>query len=300
MSTPTPHITPDGPAYQGRLLPHPDEDVVDQGLQFDLATLLSRRGVLAIGLGAGAVTLAACGVGNATGSDSTSPASSTGAGTSLTEIPDETAGPYPGNGSNGPDVLEQSGVVRDDIRSSFGTSASTADGVPLTFRLTVLDVASGGVPFAGVAVYAWHCDRDGGYSMYSAGVEQENYLRGVQVTDDAGTVTFTSIFPGCYSGRWPHIHFEVYPDVAAITDTANVICTSQLALPAPACEAVYATDGYESSIQNLSRLSLASDNVFGDDGGVHQLATTRGDVQAGYTADLTVPLDTSTTPAGGR
>jgi protocatechuate 3,4-dioxygenase beta subunit len=41
-------------------------------------------------------------------------------------------------------------------------------------------------------------------------VTTESYLRGVQVTDSNGQVTFTTIYPACYSGRWPHIHFEVF------------------------------------------------------------------------------------------
>lgn len=151
----------------------------------------------------------------------------------------------------------------------------------------------------GVAVYAWHCDRDGNYSMYSSGIEDENYLRGVQVTDDAGQVTFTSIFPACYSGRWPHIHFEVYPDADAISDSANAIATSQLALPQNVCDTVYATAGYEQSVSNLSQITLTSDNVFGDDGGAHQLATVTGDVESGYVATLTVPIDTTTAPTAG-
>jgi protocatechuate 3,4-dioxygenase beta subunit len=125
-------------------------------------------------------------------------------------------------------VLEQSGIVRRDIRSSFGGSSGTAQGVPMTLELVVSDLAHGGTPFAGVAVYVWHCDRDGGYSLYSDGIEDQNYLRGVQIADSDGRVTFTSIFPACYSGRWPHIHFEVHPDEAGITDTSNVIATSQL------------------------------------------------------------------------
>lgn len=36
------------------------------------------------------------------------------------EVPDETAGPYPGDGSNGPNVLTESGIVRSDIRPGFG------------------------------------------------------------------------------------------------------------------------------------------------------------------------------------
>ena len=126
-------------------------------------------------------------------------------------IPEETAGPFPGDGSNGPDVLDQSGVVRKDIRSSFGSSTTTAPGVPLTINLTIQDAATC-TPLASAAVYLWHCDRDGNYSLYSAAAANENYLRGVQAADANGLVTFTSIFPACYSGRWPHIHFEVYPE----------------------------------------------------------------------------------------
>lgn len=307
------------PTYQGRPLPHPEEDVVDQGLAFDIGTLLSRRGLLSmVGLGAATAGLAACGAsGSSTASDASSAASASSAGSAssaessgsasssasasedLTEIPDETAGPYPGDGSNGPDVLEESGVVRSDIRSSFGTGSATAEGVPMTLELTILDLANGGNPFAGVAVYVWHCNREGQYSMYSSGLENENYLRGVQVADDSGTVTYTSIFPACYSGRWPHIHFEVYPDQSSITDSTKAIATSQVALPKNVCDTVYATSGYEQSVSNLAQLSLDSDNVFGDDGGAHQLATVTGSVDQGYTVKLTVPVDTRTEPTGG-
>lgn len=291
--------------YQGRRLPRPQEDIEDQGLAFDVGTLMDRRRALVLGLGAiTAAGLAACGTSTSTSSGSSSSGSATATGTGsstgdLTEIPEETAGPYPGDGSNGPDVLEESGIVRGDIRSSFGTGSATAEGVPMTLTLTILDLANGGAPFAGVAVYVWHCDRDGEYSMYGSGLEQENYLRGVQIADDAGQVTFTSIFPACYSGRWPHIHFEVYPDEASIADSANAIATSQVALPQNVCEAVYATSGYEQSIANMSRVSLAGDNVFGDDSGAHQIGTATGDAEAGYAVSLTVPVDTTTEPSGG-
>ena len=80
-------------------------------------------------------------------------------------------------------------------------------------------------------MYLWHCDREGRYSLYSQGVEDQNYLRGVQAAGDDGIVTFTSVFPACYQGRWPHIHFEVYPTLEAASDAANKIATSQVALP---------------------------------------------------------------------
>jgi protocatechuate 3,4-dioxygenase beta subunit len=287
-------------AYEGRPLPRQDEDIDDQGLGFDLGTLMSRRRSLRfLGLGAAAVGLAACSPGGGTATPTSTPASTTAASGAAGEIPDETAGPYPGDGSNGPDVLAQSGIVRSDIRSSFGGATGTAAGVPMTLELVVSDLAGGGVPFTGVAVYVWHCTREGGYSLYSAGVEDQNFLRGVQIADDAGRVRFTSIFPACYDGRWPHIHFEVYPDQASITDAGDAIATSQVALPRDVCDQVYAQDGYEQSVANLAGVSLTSDNVFGDDGGAGQLGTVAGDVAGGYTVTLAVGVDTSTTPSGG-
>lgn len=313
--------------YQGRRLPRPDDEVEDQGLAFDLGTLLTRRRAFRVfGMGAVAAGVAACSsdpaatssavpssAATASSGDSTSasnPAASSShpAATStrpasagnLVEIPNETAGPYPGDGSNGPDVLDASGVVRQDIRASFGTSTTVADGVPMTLTLTILDIASGGGPMVGAAVYVWHCDQAGRYSMYSSGVENENYLRGVQITDSDGKVNYTSIFPACYSGRWPHIHFEVYPGQASITDAANAIAISQVALPKATCDVVYQQPGYEQSVTNLARLTLATDNVFGDDGGVHQLGVVSGDVTAGYAVTLTAPVDTGTALAAGN
>ncbi|WP_250002413.1 3,4-dioxygenase subunit beta [Actinoplanes sp. M2I2] len=280
------------PAYEGRTLPRPDEEIVDQGLGFDLGTLLSRRRLLrGFGLGAAALGLAACD----SAPDSATPTATATSSGSSGEIPDETAGPYPGDGSNGPDVLEQSGVVRSDIRSSFGSAGGTAEGVPMTLELTILDMKD--KPLTGTAAYVWHCDRAGQYSMYSDAVRDENYLRGVQIADGSGKVRFTSIFPACYPGRWPHVHFEVYPGRADLTDASRVVATSQVALPGDTCEAVYATSGYESSVSALSRVSLDSDNVFREDSAALQLGTATGDVTKGYAVSLTVRVDTKATPA---
>jgi protocatechuate 3,4-dioxygenase beta subunit len=271
-------------------------DEEDRGLVYDLQTLVNRRKVLGLfgGLGAAGL-LAACGGSDqssgttATTSTASSASGATSGGTSgdLTEVPDETGGPYPADGSNGPDVLDDSGIVRTDIRSSFGSSKTTAEGVPLTIKLTVRDVSTGDA-MAKAGVYLWHCDRDGNYSLYSRGAENENYLRGVQETGSTGTATFSSIYPACYSGRWPHIHFEVYSSLTDATSAGPIVKTSQIALPKEACETVYATTSYEQSVQNLGQVSLSSDNVFGDDGGVHQIATMSGDAKSGYTAALTI------------
>jgi protocatechuate 3,4-dioxygenase beta subunit len=139
-------------------------------------------------------------------------------------------------------------------------------------------------------VYLWHCDRAGNYSLYSAGATSQNWLRGVQAADASGKLSFTSIFPGCYAGRWPHVHFEIYQSVGAATAVRNKIATSQLALPKAACDTVYATSGYDASVRNLSQISLAGDNVFSD-GASLQIATVSGDVTNGYKASLTVAVN---------
>ena len=291
--------------------PHHHDNVPDGhdlGLAHDLSTLLGRRKALKLIAGLGLVTLSACGSdgddaasGTSTSSTggsttTTSPASGStsssaagAANTSCETIPAETAGPYPGDGSNGPNVLQESGIVRSDITSSFGSSSKKAEGVPLTVNLVLLDQSGGCRALAGAAVYLWHCDRAGLYSLYSRGATGENYLRGVQEADANGRVSFKSIFPAAYSRRWPHIHFEVFPSLAQATAAGTKLATSQLALPESACREVYATAGYEQSVRNLAQTSLGRDNVFGD-GGDQQLATISGSTGAGYTAELSVPV----------
>ena len=318
---PEPDQTPLGPAYEGRLLDRPDDEVVDQGASFDMRTLVSRRNVLGIvGLGAGAVALAACApqtaASTATATATATPSATATATASATptataaaaayaseEIPQETNGPYPADGTNGVDVLNQSGIVRSDIRSSLDGGA-TAEGVPLTFTFTLSDLANGNAAYAGAAVYVWHCDADGLYSMYSDAVIDETYLRGIQVADAQGRVTFTTIVPGCYSGRWTHIHFEVYPDAASATNVSNQIATSQVAFPQDMLDAVYALDTYPGSARNLAQIgSLSNDNVFSD-GWDLEMGTFTGDPSTGYVGTLAVAIDATTqasvsSPGGG-
>lgn len=267
-------------------------DLFDLGLAADLSmwmqSPLNRRRLLKMGALSLGAFLAGCQLPAATETASTSSAATT---TDCpTEIPGETAGPYPADGSNASqqtlNALDISGIVRQDIRTSIGTQ-NTAQGVPMTVEFTLVDTNNACAPLAGYAFYAWHCTREGGYSMYSEGLTDEDFLRGVQATDSEGKATFQSIFPGCYLGRWPHVHFEIYPSLERATGSSNAVHTSQLALPEADCNAVYATDGYGSSAQNLAQITLATDNVFSDSYEL-QMATVTGNVSDGYTAKLTV------------
>ena len=162
-----------------------DHDDHKHGLEFDLEALaqqqLRRRGVLAL-LGGGSVAalVSAYAPGALAAEDICVVDAS------------ETAGPYPGDGSNAApgntsNILSESGVVRSDIRSSFGTSTNTAEGVLLTLKIKLGDAGDGCAALPGYAIYVWHCTNDGRYSLYTA--PDENYLRGVQVAGEDGYVT---------------------------------------------------------------------------------------------------------------
>jgi protocatechuate 3,4-dioxygenase beta subunit len=154
----------------------------------------------------------------------------------------------------------------------------------MSLTMNVVDAA--GQPLTGAAVYIWHCSRDGNYSAYSSGMNggdyaDRSYLRGVQVSDRAGAVTFETILPGRYSGRAFHIHFEVYED-----DTYGTkLLTSQMAMDDDLIDSLYsAADGYDTSIRNDT--DNAQDNVFRD-GVDHQMLTVSGDANSGLTATFT-------------
>lgn len=289
-------------------------DAHDLGLAHDLKTmtrLASRRRALGWFAGAsGAAMLASCDGGSsaamsasaggteASGATPTPSPAATAAptpaatGGSCVADPVETNGPYPADGTNissgiTSNVLTAANVVRSDIRSSFlGSSTATAAGVPVVLTLTLVDVNAACAPLAGHAIYLWHCDRDGKYSLYD--LPAESYLRGVGVTDSNGRATFTTIFPGCYAGRWPHIHFEVFSSLANATGGRYARLVSQLAMPSAACGTVYnGASGYTASIRNFAGVSLSSDNVFGDNSSAQiaqQTPAMSGNIADGYTA----------------
>ena len=248
-----------------------------------------------IGCGGGSGTTTAStttGNGGTTGTGSTGTTTGTGSNGTCSVIPEETGGPYPGDGTNSngsgiANALTLSGIVRSDIRTSVSPGSATAAGIPTTLKLQIVNVGNSCASAAGAAVYLWHCDRDGNYSMYATGLTKENYLRGVQEADSSGIVTFTTIFPGCYAGRMPHIHFEVYPSLAKATSAANRVKTSQFTFPMATLNEAYSTTAYASSSRNLSSISYATDNVFSD-GVSLQTASVTGDAVNGYVVTLTI------------
>jgi protocatechuate 3,4-dioxygenase beta subunit len=277
----------------------------DKGLAHDLDTLGRRRVLLGTAGLAATTVLAAWGCGGG-GSDSSSDASSSSSSSGSSSSgsssgnsgacvvsAEETEGPFPADGSNTIDgtlsnALALTGIVRSDITTSFGSMTGTAAGVPVTLQLTLVNVNSSCADLTSYAIYVWHCDRDGEYSLY--GATDENYLRGVQQTDANGLVTFTTIFPACYSGRMPHIHIEVYRSETTATSYTNKLKTTQLALPVDVCTTVYSTaTGYSASVTNFAQISFATDMVFSD-GTSTEMSTVTGSVADGYVVALQVGI----------
>jgi protocatechuate 3,4-dioxygenase beta subunit len=229
----------------------------------------------------GTTTTTSTSTGTTTTSGSTTPTSTSTSSDTCIADPAETSGPIP---TTAP-------TAQSDIRSSFISSTTVAAGVLLTITLTVVNVNNSCAALSGYAVYLWHCDEDGNYSLYSA--PTESYLRGVQVTAANGQVTFTTIFPGCYSGRYPHMHFEVFSSLSSATTGRNAVLTSQLAMPRDICTTVYAAGGYSGSTANLAQVTTSSDNVFGDNTTAQIAAMTpslTGSVSADYAATVTIGL----------
>ena len=193
----------------------------------------------------------------------------TGSGT-CTEAPTETAGPFP--------TIVPSSYVRSNI-------VDGRTGVPITISITIKNKNASCAVLAGAIVDIWHCDKDGNYSEYGgSGMQSTNYtavhfLRGRQTTDANGLVTFTSIFPGWYTGRTTHIHVHVY------NAAGTSLKITQIAFPEGSSSAVTIVNttasGYTKGMTGYT--ANASDNVFSDDTAGVQIATVAGSVAAGYT-----------------
>lgn len=157
---------------------------------------------------------------------------------SLLDTPDaEAAGSGPAAVASGlvscvlaPEMTEGPYYVEGDKVRRNITEGKT--GVPLTLRLTVVDVSTCR-PIKGAAVDIWHCDGGGVYSATSQqNTEDLTFLRGIQRTDQNGLALFKTIYPGWYSGRAVHIHLKVYLG-------GNTVHTGQLFFPDKLTDVVY-------------------------------------------------------------
>ena len=232
-----------------------------------------RQAIGALSL-AGFAALIGCGGGGAEGSTGTSGtlttgSSTTGSSTTATTTSGTTTGT---TGSTGgtidlvatPEVTEgpyfvDEGLNRSDLTADT-TRASVVNGRPLTLTLTIYELAgSTGTPLAGAHVDLWHTDAIGKYSdEASEGTSGQKWLRGYQVTDGDGKVTFETIYPGWYSGRTPHLHLKVRTYNASGNETYEF--TTQLFFSEALSNEVYATVPYNS--RGSRNTTNATDGIY--------------------------------------
>jgi protocatechuate 3,4-dioxygenase beta subunit len=186
--------------------------------------------------------------------------------------PTETEGPFP--------TKSPASYVRSDI-----TDGRT--GYKLTAKITIGNTNNSCAGLAGAIVDIWHCDATGNYSEYGgSGMQSTNYqsvhfLRGRQVTDANGLVTFTTIFPGWYNGRATHIHVHIY------NASGTSLKVTQIAFPEGSGSAVALVNGYTKGLSGYTYNS--NDNVFGNDSAASQIATVTGNTTDGF--DLLIKLN---------
>ena len=185
--------------------------------------------------------------------------------------PAETKGPFP--------IKTPADLVRANI-------VSDREGIALLVTITVQDQDDECAALPGVYVDIWHCDNDGNYSEYggtqmqSTNYSNVHFLRGRQMTDANGQVSFISIYPGWYRGRAPHIHVEV------LDASLDSLLVTQIAFPEDVSQTVYATDDYN----GIYDTSNAQDNIFADslDGNMGQIS---GNTSDGYTLTHTIVVN---------
>jgi protocatechuate 3,4-dioxygenase beta subunit len=226
-----------------------------------------RKGLSALGLATVTPIVVACAKDKVdataeTGTDTTNPNTSG----ACISTPAETVGPYP--------TKSPTSWVRKDIRAD-------STGILMTLNITIQNKTNGCAALSGALVDVWHCDKDGNYSEYgSATLQNVHFLRGRQTTDMSGLATFTTVFPGWYSGRAPHIHVHIY------NASGKSLLVTQIAFPKDVCDVVYgtATNFYTKGLQDTTN---ERDNVFRD-GFATEMAAIAGTVKDGYALTHTI------------
>jgi protocatechuate 3,4-dioxygenase beta subunit len=148
--------------------------------------------------------------------------------------------------TEGPFFVDEN-LNRSDLTAGT-TRPSVINGWPLALAFTVYKLTGSDYrPLKDTHVDVWHCDASGAYSDQSKRMNREDtskqtWLRGYQVTDANGQVKFSTIVPGWYNGRTPHIHFKVRNFSPAGKSTTEF--TSQLFFHDEDTDRIYANAPY--------------------------------------------------------
>ena len=238
--------------------------------------------------GGGAVALLFAGIkGSPAGSvlDKLGPDVAEAAAGTCTMTPAKTVGPY----------FVEEGLNRSDVRADSKTGVAQA-GLPLTLKLQVFSADADCAPVSGATVDIWHANWQGKYSDESSeGTSGVDWLRGYQTTDADGLVTFTTTYPGWYSGRAVHIHFKVRTYNGA---TEVLEFTSQLFFTDALNAQVYtSTAPYSTRSPQTPNTTDSADGIYGSDG-ASLLLSPQSDGNGGLTATFSVGVSQSTSQLG--
>lgn len=206
----------------------------------------------------------------------------TAAGVSCVLIPQETEGPYPVDLSGDPTKFRQ------DITEG-------GEGIPLIVTLTVVNANNSCAPIPNARVDIWHCDKDGYYSGFAnqmgylgtRDTRGQTFMRGIQMTDADGRVTFSTIYPGWYPGRVTHIHFQVFLN-------SMLRATSQMAFPDELNDTVYGLPPYTAHGRNTNTRN-SNDGIFSDSQNTQYQIADIVEGDATIRASLLVPINAPVT-----
>ena len=178
--------------------------------------------------------------------------------------------------TEGPFYLDAD-LVRSDIREG-------KPGVPLALAFSVSQVRGDEcTPLENAAVDVWHADASGAYSGVGR-LADERFLRGGQTTDADGRAAFTTVYPGWYPGRTPHIHFKVR---SSTESAAAYEFTSQLFFDDDLSHAVY-TSAAPYTARGPQNVTNTRDGIYRRGGSDLLLAVAETD--EGYAASFDIAL----------
>jgi protocatechuate 3,4-dioxygenase beta subunit len=261
----------------------PAEDVRDHAakhLVLDRRAALSALGILGSSILIGCTSESAVTTDAATSTDGNG--SSGGDGGTCAASPEGEIGPYFADDS-------ASGFERSNVLSNLD-GTDTQPGVPLTLSFSIYDAKNGCAAMAGAQVDIWHCNASGVYSdIATEQTSTQQWLRGYQISDANGNVTFMTIIPGWYQGRTTHIHVRVrssYSDASSTTDGSN---TTQVFFPQALVD-MLATSLSPYNAEGTNPTTNASDRVYSQETKGETLMALAGDVTNGYVATASIYL----------
>ncbi len=240
---------------------------------------LTRRRLIEILGGAGVAALSGCGGGSTSASSASGSTSGTTSGTTASCVltPELTVGPY----------FVDEKLNRSDLTTNT-TDTNVLNATPLTLTMTIMEYASSGCSaLVGAQVDIWHADAAGIYSDESVeNTTGQTFLRGYQLTDANGAVTFKTVVPGWYSGRTIHIHVMI----RTLSSSGSVLTefTTQLFFDQTLLNALTTTVSPYSS-RGVPDTTNAQDSIYSS---ATQLILTNATSGGGYTASITLGVQT--------